>query len=65
MSEFSEGDCGFKMLGSPAGYVGYREGNRLSDTIRKHPHAVLLFDEFEKARPMSNTCYYRLLRTAI
>lgn len=49
MSEFSEGHSISKLLGSPAGYVGYREGNRLADTIRKHPHAVLLFDEFEKA----------------
>lgn len=49
MTEFSEGHSVSKLLGSPAGYVGYREGNRLSDTIRKHPHSVLLFDEFEKA----------------
>ncbi len=49
MSEFSEGHSIAKLLGSPAGYVGYREGNRLTDVIRKHPHAVLLFDEFEKA----------------
>ncbi|MSR85304.1 ATP-dependent Clp protease ATP-binding subunit [Candidatus Uhrbacteria bacterium] len=51
MSEFSEGHSVSKLLGSPAGYVGYREGNRLADTIRKHPHTVLLFDEFEKAHP--------------
>ncbi|HEU0051484.1 MAG TPA: ATP-dependent Clp protease ATP-binding subunit [Patescibacteria group bacterium] len=51
MSEFSEGHSISKLLGSPAGYVGYREGNRLTDTLRKHPHAVLLFDEFEKAHP--------------
>lgn len=49
MSEFAEGHSVSKLLGSPAGYVGFREGNRLADTIRKHPHAVLLFDEFEKA----------------
>lgn len=49
MSEFAEGHSVSKLLGSPAGYVGYREGNRLTDAIRKHPHAVLLFDEFEKA----------------
>ncbi len=49
MSEFAEGHSVSKLLGSPAGYVGYREGNRLADTLRKHPHAVLLFDEFEKA----------------
>lgn len=51
MSEFAEGHSTSKLLGSPAGYVGYREGNRLTDTIRRHPHAVLLFDEFEKAHP--------------
>jgi ATP-dependent Clp protease ATP-binding subunit ClpC len=51
MSEFAEGHSVSKLLGSPAGYVGFREGNRLADTIRKHPHAVLLFDEFEKAHP--------------
>ncbi len=49
MSEFSEGHSVSKLLGSPAGYVGFREGNRLADTLRKHPHAVVLFDEFEKA----------------
>jgi ATP-dependent Clp protease ATP-binding subunit ClpC len=51
MSEFAEGHSVSKLLGSPAGYVGYREGNRLTDTIKKHPHSVLLFDEFEKAHP--------------
>ncbi|MDO8584378.1 MAG: ATP-dependent Clp protease ATP-binding subunit [bacterium] len=51
MSEFSESHSISKLLGSPAGYVGFRDGNRLLDTLRKHPHAVLLFDEFEKAHP--------------
>lgn len=51
MSEFSEGHSVSKLLGSPAGYVGFREQNRLSDTIRKRPHAVILLDEFEKAHP--------------
>jgi len=51
MSEFAEGHAVSKLLGSPAGYVGYREQSRLIDTIRKHPHSVLLFDEFEKAHP--------------
>lgn len=49
MSEFAEGHAVSKLLGSPAGYVGYREGNRFADAVRKRPHAVLLFDEFEKA----------------
>ncbi len=49
MSEFSEGHSVSKLLGSPAGYVGFREQNRLADAIRKRPHAVFLFDECEKA----------------
>ncbi len=49
MSEFSEGHSIAKLLGSPAGYVGYRETNRLTDALRKRPHSVILFDEFEKA----------------
>jgi len=51
MSEFSEGHTVSKLLGSPAGYVGYRDVNRLTDTLRRRPHSVLLFDEFEKAHP--------------
>ena len=38
-----------KMIGSPAGYVGYEEGGQLSEIIKKHPHSVLLLDEIEKA----------------
>lgn len=49
MSEFSEGHTVSKLVGSPAGYVGYRENTKLTDAIKKRPHAVVLFDEFEKA----------------
>lgn len=49
MSEFSEAHTVSKLVGSPAGYVGYREQTKLADAIRKRPHAVVLFDEFEKA----------------
>jgi ATP-dependent Clp protease ATP-binding subunit ClpC len=51
MTEFSEGHSLSKLVGAPAGYVGYREANKLTDNIRKRPHCVLLFDEFEKAHP--------------
>ncbi|MFH1077767.1 MAG: ATP-dependent Clp protease ATP-binding subunit [Patescibacteria group bacterium] len=51
MSEFSEGHTVSKLVGSPAGYVGYRESTRLTDAIRTRPHCVVLFDEFEKAHP--------------
>ncbi len=49
MTEFSEGHTVSKLIGAPAGYVGYRDANKLSDTVRKRPHSVVLFDEFEKA----------------
>jgi len=49
MSEFSEGHTISKLVGSPAGYVGYRDATKLTDALRKRPHAVVLFDEFEKA----------------
>ncbi len=51
MSEFSESHTVSKLVGSPAGYVGYRESTKLTDAIRKRPHCVVLFDEFEKAHP--------------
>lgn len=49
MSEFSEGFSVSKLVGAPAGYVGYREGAKLSDALRDKPHSVILFDELEKA----------------
>lgn len=49
MSEFSEGFTISKLIGAPAGYVGYREGSKLTDAIRKRPASVVLFDEIEKA----------------
>jgi ATP-dependent Clp protease ATP-binding subunit ClpC len=51
MSEFSEGYGTSKLLGSPAGYVGFRESNSFTDAIRKRPHSVICFDEVEKAHP--------------
>jgi ATP-dependent Clp protease ATP-binding subunit ClpA len=49
MSEYAEKHAVAKLIGSPAGYVGYEEGGLLTEEIRKHPHAVLLLDEIEKA----------------
>ena len=51
MSEFSEGFTVSKMIGAPAGYVGYNESIKLADSIRKKPYSVVLFDEIEKAHP--------------
>lgn len=49
MSEFSEAHGVSKLLGSPAGYIGYKERNRFTDTLRRRPYSVVLFDEFDKA----------------
>ncbi len=51
MSEFGESFTVSKILGAPAGYIGYREGTRLTDLIKRRPYAVVLFDEIEKAHP--------------
>ena len=51
MSEYEEKHAVAKLIGAPAGYVGYEEGGLLTEEIRKSPHAVLLLDEIEKAHP--------------
>ncbi|MGN0299101.1 MAG: AAA family ATPase [Lachnospiraceae bacterium] len=51
MSEYGEKHAVAKLIGSPAGYVGYEDGGLLTDAVRKQPHAVLLLDEIEKAHP--------------
>ena len=49
MSEYAEKHTVAKLIGSPAGYVGYEDGGLLTDAIRRTPHCVLLLDEIEKA----------------
>lgn len=51
MSEFGESFQVSKLIGAPAGYVGYKEGNKLADKIKHHPYSVVLFDEIDKAHP--------------
>ena len=51
MSEFMEKHSTAKLIGSPPGYVGYDDGGHLTETIRKKPYSVILFDEIEKAHP--------------
>lgn len=49
MSEYTERHTVAKLIGSPAGYVGYEDGGQLIDAVRKNPYSVLLLDEIEKA----------------
>ena len=51
MSEYMEKHSVSRLIGSPPGYVGFEEGGQLSEKVRRHPYAVILFDEIEKAHP--------------
>jgi ATP-dependent Clp protease ATP-binding subunit ClpC len=51
MSEFGEHHNVARLVGSPAGYVGYDDGGQLTDKIRRQPYSLVLFDEIEKAHP--------------
>ena len=51
MSEYMERHTVSRLIGAPPGYVGFDQGGLLTDAITKHPHAVLLMDEIEKAHP--------------
>ena len=51
MSEYMEKHAVSRMIGSPPGYVGFEEGGQLTETVRRKPYSVILFDEIEKAHP--------------
>jgi ATP-dependent Clp protease ATP-binding subunit ClpC len=51
MSEYLEKFSVSRLIGSPPGYIGYEEGGQLTETVRRKPYCVVLFDEIEKAHP--------------
>ena len=51
MSEYMEKHAVARLIGAPPGYIGYDEGGQLTEAVRRRPHAVVLFDEIEKAHP--------------
>jgi len=51
MSEYMEGHSISRLIGAPPGYVGFDQGGLLTEAMNRHPHAVVLLDEFEKAHP--------------
>ncbi len=51
MSEYMEKFAVTRLIGAPPGYVGYEEGGQLTEKVRRHPYAVVLLDEIEKAHP--------------
>lgn len=61
MSEFSEHHTVSRLVGAPAGYVGYEEGGQLTDKVRRQPYSLVLFDEIEKAHPDTFTMLLQML----
>ena len=51
MTEYMEKHSVSRLIGAPPGYVGYEEGGQLTETVRRRPYCVILFDEIEKAHP--------------
>ncbi len=51
MSEYQERHAVARLIGAPPGYVGFEEGGQLTETVRRRPYCVILFDEIEKAHP--------------
>ncbi len=61
MTEYGEKQSVAKLIGSPPGYVGYEEGGRLTEAVRRKPYSVLLFDEVEKANPEVFNIFLQIL----
>ena len=51
MSEYMEKHSVARLIGAPPGYIGYDEGGALTESVRRRPYQVILFDEIEKAHP--------------
>ncbi|MDR2443006.1 MAG: type VI secretion system ATPase TssH [Deltaproteobacteria bacterium] len=60
MSEFQEKHTVSRLIGSPPGYVGYGEGGRLTEAVRRQPYSAVLFDEVEKAHPDILNLFYQI-----
>ena len=61
MSEYMEQHTVSRLIGAPPGYVGFNQGGLLTETVNKHPHAVLLLDEIEKAHPDINNLLLQVM----
>jgi ATP-dependent Clp protease ATP-binding subunit ClpC len=65
MSEFGEHHNVSRLVGAPAGYVGYDDGGQLTDKIRRHPYSLVLFDEIEKAHPDTFNMLLQILEDGV
>ena len=60
MSEFQEAHTVSSLKGAPPGYVGYGEGGRLTEAVRRKPYSVILLDEVEKAHPDVHEIFFQV-----
>jgi len=65
MSEFGEHHNVSRLVGAPAGYVGYDDGGDLTDKVRRHPYSLVLFDEIEKAHPDTFNMLLQILEDGV
>ncbi|MEK7152730.1 MAG: ATP-dependent Clp protease ATP-binding subunit, partial [Patescibacteria group bacterium] len=65
MSEFGEHHNVARLVGAPAGYVGYDDGGQLTDKIRRQPYSLVLFDEIEKAHPDTFNMLLQILEDGV
>lgn len=65
MSEFSQSHTIARLVGAPAGYVGYGEGGELTERVRRHPYSLVLFDEIEKAHPNLHNLLLQILEDGV
>lgn len=61
MSEYMEKHSVHRLIGAPPGYVGYEEGGELTESVRRRPYQIVLFDEFEKAHPAVSNILLQVL----
>ncbi|AAQ15760.1 ATP-dependent Clp protease subunit, heat shock protein 78 (HSP78), putative [Trypanosoma brucei brucei TREU927] len=61
MSEYMERHAVHRLIGAPPGYVGYEEGGELTESVRRRPYQIVLFDEFEKAHPSVSNILLQVL----
>ncbi len=65
MSEFAESFNVSRLIGSPPGYIGFKEGGKLTESIRRQPYSVVLFDEMEKAHPQVFNILLQILEDGV
>lgn len=61
MSEYSEAHSVARLIGSPPGYVGFEEGGQLTESVKRKPYSVILFDEIEKANPLVFNIFLQIM----